>query len=96
MAKKTKVASWDQIGKMVGQKIEKESKKGECAPWHKWKKKKVVNSCSCGGVYCVGFIGALVYYISTATGFWNGAWGVIKALLWPAFLVFELLKFLGT
>ena len=58
MAKKSKEPTWDQIGKMVGKKIEKESKKGECAPWNKWKKKKVVNSCSCGGVYFLGFIGA--------------------------------------
>jgi len=58
------------------------------------KKKKVVNSCSCGGVYFVGFIGALWYYISTATGFWNGVWGVVKALFWPGFLVYELLRFL--
>jgi hypothetical protein len=51
---------------------------------------------ACGGaIYGLGFIGALVYYISTATGFWNGAFGVIKALLWPAFVVFELMKSLG-
>ena len=49
----------------------------------------------CGGLYGVGFIGAAVYYISTATGFWNGVWGVIKAIVWPGFLVYGLLKFLG-
>lgn len=50
----------------------------------------------CGGcAYFLGLVGALVYYISTATGFWQGVWGVIKALLWPAFIVFEILKFLG-
>jgi len=48
-----------------------------------------------GGVYCMGFIGALVYYISTSTGFWNGLFGVLKALVWPAILVFKLLVFLG-
>jgi len=50
---------------------------------------------SCGGGYFLGFIGALVYYISTATGFWNVVLGVLKALVWPAFVVFELLKFIG-
>ncbi|MBW2996560.1 hypothetical protein KY332_04655 [Candidatus Woesearchaeota archaeon] len=51
---------------------------------------------SCGGCgYFLGVIGAAVYYISTATGFWMGVWGVIKALVWPAFLVFEVLKFIG-
>jgi len=53
------------------------------------------NVCNGGGIYCLGFIGALVYYISTATGFWIGVWGVIKALLWPAFLVYGFMKFLG-
>lgn len=55
---------------------------------------KGVNGCgSCA--YGLGVLGAAVYYISTATGFWNGVLGVLKALVWPAFLVFELLKFLG-
>ena len=54
------------------------------------------HDCGCSGIgYCLGVIGAAVYYISTATGFWNGVWGVIKALIWPAFLVFEVLKYLG-
>lgn len=53
--------------------------------WHK-----------CGGCgYFLGFIGAAVYYISNATGFWMGVLGFLKALVWPAFLVFEFLKFLG-
>lgn len=45
--------------------------------------------------YCMGFIGAAVYYISTAAGFWAGVLGVLKAIVWPAFLVYGLLKFLG-
>jgi len=48
-----------------------------------------------GGIYFLGFIGAAVYYISTATGFWNGVLGLLKALVWPAFLVYGALKFLG-
>lgn len=53
-------------------------------------------NCGCGGAfYGLGFIGAVIYYISTATGFWVGVLGVLKAIVWPAFLVFELLKFLG-
>lgn len=50
----------------------------------------------CGGcAYFLGFIGAVVYYISTATSFGMGVLGVLKAIIWPAFLVFEVLKFLG-
>ena len=48
-----------------------------------------------GAIYGLGFIGALVYNISTATSFWSGVIGVLKAIVWPAFLVFELLKFLA-
>ena len=48
-----------------------------------------------GFVYCVGFIGAAVYYISHATGFGMGVIGFLKAIVWPAFLVYELLGFLG-
>ena len=47
-----------------------------------------------GGVYGLGFIGALVYYIQTATGFWVGVVGVLKALVWPGFLVYEVMKYL--
>jgi hypothetical protein len=54
-------------------------------------------SCNtCGGCgYFLGFVGAVVYYISTATSFLVGVLGVLKALVWPAFLVFEALKFLA-
>ncbi len=48
-----------------------------------------------GAVYGLGFIGAAVYYISTSTSFWMGVLGILKSLVWPAFLVFELLKYLG-
>ena len=48
-----------------------------------------------GAVYGLGFIGAVVYFISHATSFWMGVLGFIKAILWPAFLVYEALKHLG-
>ncbi len=50
----------------------------------------------CGGfAYVLGFIGAAIYYVSTASGFWNILLAILKALVWPVFLVFELLRFLG-
>lgn len=51
--------------------------------------------CHVGAGYGLGFVGAAIYYISTATGFWMGVLGFLKALVWPVFLVFGLLKFLG-
>jgi len=46
-------------------------------------------------VYGLGMIGAAVYYISTAGSFWVGVLGVLKAIVWPAFLVYAALKSLG-
>jgi hypothetical protein len=50
---------------------------------------------SSNGVYGLGFVGAVIYYVSTASGFWMGVLGILKSIVWPAFLVFEILKFLG-
>lgn len=48
-----------------------------------------------GAVYGLGFIGAVIYYIVHATSFWMGVVGFLKALVWPAFLVYEAMKQLG-
>jgi len=45
------------------------------------------NSAS-NAVYGLGVIGAAIYFISTATGFWMGVLGLLKALVWPAILVY--------
>ena len=58
-------------------------------------KRTIHKSGSSGAIYGFGLIGALIYYLSTSTGFWNGVLGVLKAIVWPACLVYELLKFLG-
>jgi len=67
------------------------------------KGKKVNKNCNCGWggsntgcmFYILGFIGAVWYNISVATGFWVGVLGVLKALVWPIFLIYELFKFLA-
>jgi len=46
-------------------------------------------------VYGMGLIGAWVYFISHATTFWMGALGILKGIVWPALLVYEMLKFLN-
>lgn len=58
-------------------------------------KKEFQGSAPSGAVYGLGFIGAAVYFISHAAGFWLGVLGFFKAIVWPAFLVYELLKHLG-
>ncbi len=56
-------------------------------------KKKTYNNTG-NGIYGLAFIGALVYFIQHADTFWMGVIGFLKALVWPAFLIYELLKFL--
>ncbi len=45
-----------------------------------------------GAVYGFGLIGAAIYFIAQATSFWMGVLGFLKALVWPAILVFEVLR----
>lgn len=47
-----------------------------------------------GAVYGLGLIGAIIYYVQTATSFTDGLIGILKALVWPAFLVYELFNLL--
>lgn len=46
-------------------------------------------------VYGFGLFGAWVYYISHAATFWMGVLGILKGIVWPAMLVYELMKFLN-
>lgn len=46
-------------------------------------------------VYCLGLIGAAIYYVQNAANVGEGLLGLLKALVWPAFLVHRLLGFLG-
>ena len=45
-----------------------------------------------GAVYGFGFVGALVYYLQHATTFMVGLLGFLKALVWPALLVYKVLE----
>lgn len=47
-----------------------------------------------GAVYGLGFLGAIVYFIQSATSFWDGLVGCVQAIFWPGFLVYGLLKLL--
>jgi hypothetical protein len=56
--------------------------------------KVVVQGGSSDSVYGLGFIGALVYFISQAKDFREGVIGFFKAIVWPAILVYEIFKLL--
>lgn len=45
-------------------------------------------------IYGLGFIGAAVFFISQSATFWAGVLGFLKAIVWPAYLVYELFKYL--
>lgn len=48
-----------------------------------------------GGVFLMTYIGAAVYFVQRADGFWNVIVALLKAVAWPGFLihrVFELLN----
>jgi hypothetical protein len=59
--------------------------------------KQKIQECAPGAnaVYGLGFIGAAVYFISHATSFWIGLLGFLKAIVWPAFIVYEVFKNFG-
>lgn len=60
----------------------------------KAKEKGGMQAGSAGAVYGLGFVGAAVYYIQQAPTFGAGLVGLLKAIIWPAFLVYKLLEFL--
>lgn len=55
-------------------------------------RKRNMNQATAGGgnaVYSLGLIGALVYFWQQADSFGGYLLAILKALLWPAFLVYE-------
>lgn len=45
-----------------------------------------------GALYFVGFIGAIVYWMQAAVGFGAVVTGILKAIVWPAYIVYKLLE----
>ena len=85
--------SWEEIGKAIGAKMEQEGKDGCSKGWNV--KGPVSGHGGGSAVYGLGLIGALAYYLTTATSLWMGVIGILKAIVWPAFFVYGALKFLG-
>ncbi len=95
MAKKVKKGStWDEIGEVIGTKIKNGCCEGEVKK--NWFSKGCSTATGCGGaIYGLGFLGALFYFVTTATSFWAIVIGIIKAIFWPGVIVYGILKFLG-
>ena len=45
-----------------------------------------------GAIYGLGMIGAAVYFIQNSNGFWMGVLGVLKAVVWPAMVLYKVLE----
>jgi hypothetical protein len=56
-----------------------------------WKKGKMGGKQGGPPIYFLGFIGAAVYYLHVSYGFWPSIVALLKALVWPAYLVYHLL-----
>jgi len=57
-------------------------------------RKPMANNGASGAVYGLGLIGAAIYFIGHAATFWAGVLGFLKAIVWPAILVFKALEYL--
>lgn len=63
--------------------------------WKEWDKNKKVHYGKSGGggvIYCLGLIGSLVYWIQAATDFGAILTGILKSIVWPAYIVYKLLE----
>jgi hypothetical protein len=58
-------------------------------------KKEIQGNAPSGAVYGLGLIGAAVYFIMHAVGFWAGVLGILKAIIWPAFFVYYTFRHFG-
>lgn len=45
-------------------------------------------------LYGLGMLGAAVYFVQHATGFWDGALGLLKAVFWPGVVLYKVLELL--
>lgn len=54
-----------------------------------------MNNSGTGIIYGLGFIGAAVYYLQHAPTLGTGLLGLLKAIVWPAFIVYHALSTFG-
>ena len=62
-------------------------------PWRKTRRSRQGGAPAGGGaVYGLGMIGAMAYFFQSAESGWDYALAIPKASIWPALLVYKLLK----
>ena len=47
-----------------------------------------------GGAYFLVFIGAAVYFVQHVSGFWPTILAILKAIVWPALLIYKVFTLL--
>ena len=76
--------------------LEIKAKLSGAEDWKEWTKCKANSSSTtnstAGALYFVGFVGAFVYWMQAAVGFGAVVTGFLKALVWPAYIVYKLLE----
>jgi hypothetical protein len=49
-----------------------------------------------GFVFLLGYIGAAIYFVSKSDGlFWGVIIGLLQAVVWPAYVVYHVLRLIG-
>lgn len=77
---------WEKkFGKDFEKKIEKKFNNWDKCDSHKWH----YNCGMGGGFYCLAVIGIAIYYIQQVSGFWPIILAILKAIVWPAILMYE-------
>lgn len=57
--------------------------------------KTVTQGAPTGYILFVAFIGAAIYFIKLSAGFWGFVLAILKAAVWPAFVLYEVLRILN-
>lgn len=52
----------------------------------------IVDKGQWGFLFFVAYIGAAVYFVQQADGFWPVIGALFKAMVWPGFVVYHLLR----
>jgi hypothetical protein len=55
----------------------------------------VKNQGPLGWVFFVAWVGAVVYFVNESTGFWGFILAILKACVWPAYVVHDVLQMIG-
>lgn len=58
-------------------------------------KVQVIKEGPLGWIFFTAYIGAVIYFYQTDPGFWGFILALLKAAVWPAYLVYEALAAFG-